>query len=263
MEDFEYPPADDDIIDFAARQMERLHYRMPGETAKSHILAPAVAKFWYANELGSVTVYPYSMLLHEMHDAWLHDAGKQWLSCEEEFAFVIPRSSPSARMKREYGGSQSASFATGGGPFLLKDSDTMVEEMLHKLGYMDTSLNSDLHESIRVFSRMKYNKESLRRVGLKPADLESYPSSMSALRVALLSNECGGHWQPAPGDAIARDYLVAKGLLPEEGATKEDVLQVFKKHSARLGLPNLKTYNGYVQSFFSYLDPTQPNMRRQ
>merc|ERR1719482_1645783 len=102
---------------------------------------------------------------------------------------------------------------------------------------------------------MRSNKRNLIRVGVKPADLESYTSSMPILRRALLSNESGGDWQLPPSDAIAREFLVAEGLLLRKNAAKEDVFQVFKEHSRRLGLPKLKTYNGYVLSLLSRLNP--------
>ena len=76
-----------------------------------------------------------------------------------------------------------------GGPLLIKDSDIVVEEVLHKLGFRGTYLNSDLNEAIQVFSSMTLNKRSLRKTGVKSADLESCSSSLSALRYALLSNE--------------------------------------------------------------------------
>ena len=43
-EDDDFPDTDAETTNFAARHMERLHYRMPGETLKSHTLAFAVEK---------------------------------------------------------------------------------------------------------------------------------------------------------------------------------------------------------------------------
>jgi len=262
-EDLEYPYVDADTIDFVANHMESLRYRKPGETAIGHVLVPAVAKFWYANELGSLTVFPNQILFQEMHEAWLRHAGKLWLSCESEFAFVLPRSAnrTGAWVKR-YGGKVTASFVHCGGPFLLKDSDTVVEEVLHRLGFMDTCLNSDLNEAIQVFSTMSINKRNLKKVGMKPSDLDGYSSCLSILRHALLSNESSGVWQVPPGDTRVREYLIARGFLPGKDATKADIFQVFKKHSRRLGLPNHKTYNGYVLSLTSRLTHADPNRRR-
>jgi len=267
-EAFEYPTDFEDAMDFTAKQMERLHYRKPGERVTPAVIASAVAKFWYANELGPLIVAPHGILFQQMDKARLQHAGKRWLRQEEEYAFVLPmtakRGSASNKRKAEktYGDLKSAALANGGGPFLLEDSDIMVEDFLHKLGFMDTSLNTDLSEAIQVFSSVGQNKRNLRRVGITPADLMSYPSSMSILRSALLSNESGGEWQLPPSDKLVCDYLIAQGLLPVKGATKEEIFQALKKHSRKLGLPNLKTYNGQVMSLNSHLNPANPSRRQ-
>jgi len=127
---------------------------------------------------------------------------------------------------------------------------------------MDASLNCDFNEAIHVFSSMSKNKRNLRKLGVESADLESYSSSSSILRCALLNNELGGTWQLPPSDASLRQYLSAQGVLPGDGATKDDVLQVLKEHSKRLGLPNFKTYNGYVLSLVSHVKHADPHRRQ-
>lgn len=62
---------DVDIVDFTARQMEMLHYRNPGAVEKDHHLRSAVARFRFANEIGSLSLLPTPILFHGMHNAWL------------------------------------------------------------------------------------------------------------------------------------------------------------------------------------------------
>jgi iron-regulated transporter 1 len=145
-----------------------------------------------------------------------------------------------------------AAIEGGGGPLLLQDSDTLVEETLHKLGEISASSNQDSDEAIQVFSSMSYNKRNLRKVGMKSTEVKVPSSDLSVLRHAPLNNESAGTWQLAPSDARVREYLIAQGLLSgknpvvDREATKDDVF--LKRHSRSLQLDDCKTSNDPQQN---------------
>ncbi|CAE7774086.1 unnamed protein product [Symbiodinium sp. CCMP2456] len=187
-----------------------------GEVAKLHALleqlglwqgsdsklSTCIAKCWFANSLGTLTLFPFHCAISELHQALSEKKGDWRRSSSPPLAFFFPIGSgtPKSKQKEAFGGSRAASLFQGGGPFMLQDSDTLPTRLLRRLGYFDEHLNADLRESMLVFANMQGNKRLLREAGSLPNPEDGIGDLLGLLRQAFVSNSCSGHWQLPPKD---------------------------------------------------------------
>ena len=89
----------------------------------------SVAKFWFNNHLGPLTVYPSQAACAEAHTVLqATDRRTPWGSYRDDLAFVLPISTHGSKTRRkceEYGGMAARRVFKGGGPFMIKDSEGM------------------------------------------------------------------------------------------------------------------------------------------
>ena len=143
-----------------------------GEVAKLHTLleqlglwqgpdsklSTCIAKCWFANSLGTLTLFPFHCAISELHQALSEKKGHcRGSSSPLAFFFPISSGTPTSKQKTTFGGSRAASIFQGGGPFMLHDSDTLPSRLLWRLGYFDDHLNADLREVMLVFANMRGN----------------------------------------------------------------------------------------------------------
>ena len=101
---------------------------------------PAIAKFWYCNLLGSLTVFPGQLATIAMQDVIDGDRTRKWEPYSRNLAFVLPQSASSRKSEariQKYGNLHARSIYQGGGPFILEDSPDLVPVVLRKLGFLD------------------------------------------------------------------------------------------------------------------------------
>jgi len=118
------------------RRLRVLLYRF----ADDDPMLPSIARFWFDNKLGELVAYP---TYHAIRSAvsLLRKPRAQWVVGHQDLAFVFPvaRRCKTKKSIAKYGSSSCAAKAKGGGPFILRDSAYLAEEVLLRLGYIDVA----------------------------------------------------------------------------------------------------------------------------
>ena len=219
--------------------------------AEGEYVVHAAAKFWRANSLGALAVYPQQLTVKTLSRLIISDKNnRQWFRHLEKLAIVIPIASSSTMSKKDkqkYGSRLAKQVFKGGGPFMLHDSKDMVQQVLTKLAFLDGDMNADLAEAMLVFSNAPENQYQLRKnLNLLPAAGDTIADVEEKLRHAFLSHLTSGRWRFAPRDRVVRTLLRKDGLLTNDKAEAVEVFGAMAKYSQRHRLPRMKTYNGYV-----------------
>ena len=129
---------------------------------QSGYLLHASAKFWFANRLGSLTVFPSQLATVSVHE--MMQAGDHYESYSGDLAFFLPVFSPGANSKKcveMYGSRLARQIFRGGGPFILRDTPELLAQALRRLGYLDDDLDNDLTEALFCFVNAAVNKTKL------------------------------------------------------------------------------------------------------
>jgi len=213
-------------------------------------LLPAIAKFYHVNQLGPLTVFPATLAIREAVSLISSAVGQPW-SENPGLAFVLPMcvgKLKSEAILEKYGSRQCAQYCEGGGPFLLRSGPMLVDEVLTRLGFLDSGLNADFGEAVVVCSKISHNFQVLRTLGISiSADLDA--SSKRALMCeALLASRSRGTWTLPPSDKSLRKLFVSRKLIKNPEVPIDDVHSALQQYSKTHGLPAYKTYNALVQS---------------
>ena len=186
---------DDQAAEELTRFLQKWGYR--GERG---YLIPSVAKFWFAHDLGRLTVYPAQAGCAAAHQR-IKDAspGTAWIEYRNDLAFFLPiagQPNASRQVNGPYGGELSRRVYIGAGPFIVKDSENMVLEVLRRLGYLDDELNDDFSRAVRRFVSMPENSYWLRKnCKAMPKRTDTKEQVMAKLRRAFLSDDTSGQWR--------------------------------------------------------------------
>ena len=243
--------------------------------AGNSFLVQKCAKFWFANQLGSLTVYPSECAHLTLHQALpeleARKAGRNWEACSGKLAYFLPgafKSKVSNTTLKTYGSIPGASVFKGGGPFILEDSSDLVLRALKRLGFVDDHFNADVPEAMFLFTNAKHNKMQLRQLGLLPSPGQSYLDVDRQLRMAFLSDAKAGHWQfkdKSPPVEVLK-ILRNSGILPPgpaRGLSVRDTFEAMKSFVAWQKLPSMRTYNGLAWSILRYaINNKDPSRRR-
>lgn len=210
-------------------------------------LVPGLAKLYCANRIGDLTVWPTVCALQEAETTVL-SLRQQCRTNPGDLVFVLPMTNGkgSKACMDVYGSINCARFASAGGPFILKDTDTLVARFLQKLKYLDDGLNADLGEAIDVFCRAKLNRRALAKLGLQVAPLFKEHTKTSLLHGALVSPSVTGTWQVAPSDMSVRMMFARQSLISGVDAPARQVFKALKTYVHKHGLQQRNTYNGLV-----------------
>ena len=236
------------------------HAYRPPEGAR---LIPCIAKFWVANSLGDLTVFPNQCAIQALYKILREfSPASNWVDDPGTFAFMFPRGpAHSSKLKRrQLGGEPASRVARGPGPSMMEDSPDLAQRILRKLGYLDDGFNTDLVEALQVFVNSSENKRLLKTIGAIP-DLRDADSAMSTtLRQAFLTSRTDGSWQQAPSDRNVRQLLLQHRLLPNS-ASKGDVFKAMKQYVRKESLEPMKTYNGLVWRILASMNAVDPCRR--
>ncbi|CAK9112324.1 Asp_Arg_Hydrox domain-containing protein [Durusdinium trenchii] len=226
-------------LDEMLKTLAELGYYHPEDEFWHH----AVAKFWFANSLGTVPVYP-SWLLHDAVAMVLAPDAKRWTPRgARRWAFVLPRvDSEGPGLKAwKYASRLDAEVARAGiGPFMLEDSEDLAEEVLRRLGYLDPGEvhNSDFREAASAFCQCLHtNRYMLRKMLLMPEPGDSVQELKRKLREAFLSHNSNGRWAIAPEDSEIRSFLCQEGYLEATTVPEEAVFQAMQSYAKEKRLP--------------------------
>lgn len=225
-----------------------------------------IAKFWFANGLGSVPVFP-AVLASIALDNTLQQEARKWISSTESLAYILPVSSFVSLTKSglaTYGSRNACSVFRGGGPFMLHDSDEMVMQALRKLGYLDDLWNTDLTEALSCFWNTGQNKHKLRKLGIAIGRFETTAGAAAKLRAVLLSDGNDGRWQRGgtrTPDAIT--ILKSVNILPRdsEAPSMGDIWCGLKTYAHVHQLPVTKTFNALAVQVVAHSKRQDPHRR--
>lgn len=224
-----------------------------------------IAKFWFQNGLGELTVYPSLLATHALdHAIW--QRSQKWISKSEALAYLLPVSTggrSTESVTKTYGSTRARSIFQGGGPMMLRDSHDLGTEALRKLGYLDDSWNSDLTEAVSCFWNATLNKYQLRKLGLI-SPYETTSGAVAKLRMALLSDCHSGYWQrggtctPAVVQILRGEKLLPMGC---ETPALQEVWSAMQTFARVHQLPNLKTLNALAGHIVQQYNQRCPHRR--
>lgn len=152
-------------------------------------------------------------------------------------------------LKETFGSRRARQVWRGGGPFVKKDSPTLVAEVFQKLGYVD-EVDADLKEPMFCFLNRAANKYLLRQVGMLPGSGDSRSDILRKLRGAFLSNLSSGQWQVNKRDDVGELHdttliLRKAELLAQNGApfSREEIFAAMQVYAQKEGLQLMQTYD--------------------
>lgn len=228
-------------------------------------LAPAIAKFYHVNGLWPLRIYPDRLAMAQAVSLLALKPNKRWASNPGDLVFVFPlyptRNSSSPALMRKYGNPYCASACRGGGPFFCKSSGSLVDEVLTRMGYLDSQLNSDLGEAIDTFGSSNFQTISNMGLRIAPPYLDEH-SKRASLHSCLISSKAHGTWKAAPRDGTLRDLLFARGLIESRDTSVDELFECLRKYCADNKLPMRKSYHALVQSTVAHLNRQNPQSRR-
>mmetsp|Transcript_81430 Transcript_81430/g.174325 ORF Transcript_81430/g.174325 Transcript_81430/m.174325 type:complete len:472 (+) Transcript_81430:73-1488(+) len=216
-------------------------------------LIPAIAKCFHTNSLGPLTVGVrcVSQAVSQANDAFIAHYNRSWVLSTGDLAFVHPL------------GTQTAESAVGcPGPFIVRDSDKLVELILSRLNYLDNAMNADIDEAIDVFCQTGANKRTLEGLGVHIDSSVDTHLKGAVLRDALLSPKARGTWKLAPSDKCVRQRLAADGMISDRQAPTSEVFKALGAVANQFNIPLRKTYNGRVQVTLQHENSVHPDLRR-
>ena len=238
--------------------------RSKDQGGEAFYLVQLCVKFWFANSLGRLVVFPSDFASLAVHDLIKSAQMRSWKNSSESLAYFLPRAQVGSAtvtnaQRRTFGSALARGVLMGGGPFVLQDSADMVERALRRLGYLDDTLNTELQEALFSFLNNSSNKYTLRKLAMLPTSGDTSQMVLEALRAAFLSNRSQGQWfvaRPGPKPFLLH-ALKSEGLTnPESSAScsPEEMFEAMKVYARRHGLPAMRTFNGLVRRIQDHVE---------
>ena len=238
--------------------------RSKDQGGEAFYLVQLCVKFWFANSLGRLVVFPPDFASLAVHDLIKSAQMRSWKKSSESLAYIMPRVAISSKTisgdtKRKFGSAMARGVFLGGGPFVLEDSADMVERVLRRLGYLDDDLNDNLEEAQFCFLNSSNNKHTLRKSAMLPGSGNTSQKVLESLRAAFLSNRSQGHWyipRPRPSTLVLK-ALMQEGLLSPESSgscSTRDLFEPMKVYARRHGLPSMRTFNGLARRIQDHVE---------
>jgi len=227
-------------------------------------LIPSVAKFWFAHDLGRLTVFPAQAGCAAAHQK-IQDAspGTAWIEYRKDLAFFLPvgdRQAPS-RVNAQLGGQLAGAIYRGGGPFIIEDSEDMVLEVLRRMGYLDEEFSNDLSEALLTFVSLPENSYWLRKnCKAMPDPTDTAEDVVVKLRRAFLSHDTSGQWRRAPD---MRPELLRAGFLRKQNDDQSTVMDAMRRYIERYGLQERQSYIGHAYTVLQHFYRTDPDPKRR
>eukprot|EP00438_Fugacium_kawagutii_P003678 Skav224248 [mRNA] locus=scaffold939:1520066:1521858:- [translate_table: standard] len=217
---------------------------------RSSLIQP-MAKFWFSNCLGSLTVFPQQLATLAVHDAIEAQSDTTFEYYNRDLAYFLPLSPPGTKTKaglQKYGTLKDRQIFRGGGPFMLQDSPDLTVRALRRLGYLDDNLNNDLTEALFCFLNSSVNKHTLRRVEALPNSGDRSSTVCEKLRAGFLSHGSPGSWQYMRRDETSMSSILLllrkASILSTTEYLESEVFEAMKMYAEDHGLEAMRTFNG-------------------
>lgn len=225
---------------------------------------PAIAKFWHSNSLGSLAVWPPRLAYHDFQSLDRCQKRHDWCRYTKEYCFVIPHDNARpAKCKSvidQFGSGKCYAIASGGGPFMLRDSPDLPEIVLGRLGYLDQELNTDFDEALLLFASLAYNKRYLAQANVELVKSACPMVRRQLFRSLMLSGKTYGTWSTAPRDTMRR-ALTAKGLLHSTATSPIEVFEAMTTYAKVHNIQLAKNYNSLAYNIKKHWMPSQQTSR--
>jgi len=182
-----------------------------------HLLLAALAKFYHVHRLGCLSVSPISAMVKEGHAVMKSPRADPWIRHPGGLIFMQPWRSPSLAVRKEFGiDSRASHVASCGGPFLMTITDNLVENVLRRMGYIESS-DVLTHEALDLFCDL--NTKPLRVHDFTLGDCLS--ANMARLHDTFASQDYVQRWRAAYSDGGVRNLLNQHKLIrsPEEASS--------------------------------------------
>ena len=224
-------------------------------------------KFWFANSLGKLVVFPPSFASMAVHDLIQSGSRQDWKKSSESLAFFLPRVNQknTGGRRAKFGSRLAREVHLGGGPFVLEDSPDLVEKAMRRMGYLDDAFNADLDEALFCFLNTAGNKTTLRKLTMLPNSGDRSEAVQAILKTAFLTNRASGQWwKLGTGrghfalNALRGERLVSTG--PSSSCSTAELFEAMKVYAQRHGLPPMRTFNGLVRRIQQEVD-REPSTR--
>ena len=237
------------------------------------LLIQKCAKFWFENELGTLTVFPQELPVVAVNNVFSESNNTMRISWKEysgNLAHFLPITSRGRKLppKKEkiYGYPRARAIFKGGGPFMLEDSSDLVVKALRRLGFLDDDFNTDVPEAMFMFINLSENRNPLRKGGLLPLPGESHVDVDRKLRSAFLSHDTPDVWQVMREEAMSPVLSIlrrARVLSDIDCAySNEELFQAMNLYAKQEQLPAMRNFNGLAWRIRRHNDtnPTQRNL---
>eukprot|EP00415_Alexandrium_ostenfeldii_P001419 UN1419 len=220
-------------------------------------IVPAIAKYYVANAVGPLTVWPAQLPRSQFSMEVLQNPRRK-SSCKNpgDLVYLCPHSAgvTTKSIIARYGSQKAAQALHGGGPLVCRDSTHLPEEVLRRLGYLDDTYNTDVSEVIDTFVAASQNRRTMRELGMDIPSYCSVYSKKAMLHAALASSKATGHWQVAPKDSSVRRFLFAHGYISSQGCSMDEAWEGAKEYARKRSIPVCKTYNLLVRRILASQD---------
>lgn len=267
-----YEPISPDIYipaqNAVAKNLEALGYGNESEGS----LAKKCAKFWFANQLGPLTVFPHPLAVMALHRFFTESEAvmaRSWERYSGKLAYFLPISSRGGKLSKHqekmYGFVRARGVFKGGGPFMLEDSSDLVVIALRRLGFLDEDFNTDVPEAMFLFINLAENKKPLRKCGMLPCPGDNHLDVDRKLRCAFLSHATTEMWQiksPKMMKPVLQVLRKAK-LLPshiDAEYSMEETFEAMKLYAKQQQLPVMRTLNALAWRIHRH-NETSPTTR--
>ena len=256
------PPIDQEELQARYDAITSFLGRSQGLGEETFYLIQLCVKFWFANSMGKLVVFPPNFASMAVHDLIQSESRQSWITSFESFAFFLPgiqrknTSKNTSGRKAKFGSTLAREVHLGGGPFVLEDSPDLVESAMRRMGYLDDTLNRDPDEAMFSFLNSAGNKTTLRKLSLLPSSGEASEAVQAILKTAFLTNRASGHWWKLGSrrNPFVLKALRGEGLISSSSCSTAEVFEAMKVYARRHGLPPMRTFNGLVRRIQNQVD---------
>ncbi|CAE6971740.1 unnamed protein product [Symbiodinium natans] len=188
------------------------------------VMVAALAKFFHANQLGRLTVRPLHEGLTQAFSALERPPAGGWAPDPKNLVFLKHR----GEAGRGPAVTDTPREARKEGPFLTSISDSLVERVLLRFGYLQAGEESreQVTEAIQLFCDR--NQKELQKYGLQAAQ-QQLPDARESLHQIFTEPNRLQVWRRAADDVKVRSRLKDVGEIRHAGAPRPQLLEAMRR----------------------------------
>eukprot|EP00434_Breviolum_minutum_P008771 symbB.v1.2.007732.t1/scaffold457.1/size330934/2 len=194
-----------EITEDRQRQMKKLQdvlqeLKYLPKPPEQGVMRAALAKFFYVNQFGVVTLWPLHSGLSEAFAALAKSKHKGLLPNPGTLAFISPRSDAGGRSGAVRQDGFDANYVAAGGPFLTYIGEDLVERILWRLGFLEAP-NVESQQAIEVFCHI--NRKTLQKYDFHEVSASTSKKTRQRLHEMFSQQHILQAWRAAVGLFLA------------------------------------------------------------